>query len=708
MGLGGPALAQEALPEIEVGAAQPSAAKPARAEPALAQTQAASAPAPQPDRREAALERLLPKAGANVYSLDRRDIETLPQGAETTLDKILLQAPGVTQDSAAGGNFHVRNEHANLQYRVNGVMLPDGVAGFGQVMETGFIGSMSLVTGALPAQYGLRTAGLVDIVSRDREAAGGSITAYGGSHATGQSAFEYGAKSGQWDVFAAGRLTRNNLGLENPSPSHEALHDITQQGKFFGYASYAIDDANRLTFLTGTSVANFQIPNSPGLAPQFSAFGIGWFNSSKLNETQVERNFYNVLAATHSSGDIDAQLSFFSRYSTVHFLPDQIGDMIFNGVASNVYRASLVNGVQGDGAWRRDGGHTLRAGFVVSGERTRNVTGSSLEPLDGDGNPVDAPFGVYDLAAKTGWTAGVYAQDEWKILDNLTFNGGLRFDQMWQFVDANQLSPRASIVFRPEEDTSFHVGYARYFTPPSQALASTPNLALYNNTTQQPGIFFSAPVRPERADYFDGGVTHKFSREFEAGLDVYNKRAKNLLDDGQFGQAFVQTAFNYDRAYNTGVEFKAKYESGDLRAYANLAWARQRARLVSSNQFLFDPDEYAYIASHYVYTDHAQTWSGSAGASYALAGVRASADLIFGSGLRAGFANTAHVSPYTQVNLGLSRELGAVFGKPLSIRFDIVNLFDHSYQLRDGTGIGVFAPQYGPRRGFFVALKQDF
>jgi hypothetical protein len=705
------ASAQEALPEIEVGSASSRPAKPVSTAPAPAQTLAEPAPSPAaaPDPRAVALERLLPKEGANVYAIDRRDIETLPQGNETPLDKILLQAPGVTQDSAAGGNLHVRNEHANLQYRVNGVMLPDGVAGFGQVMETGFIGSMSLVTGALPAQYGLRTAGLVDIVSREAPATPhGSVTAYGGSHGTGQGAFEYGAKSGQWEVFAAGRLNQNNLGIENPTPSHEAIHDLTQQGKFFGYASYAIDGANRLTFLTGTSVANFQIPNSPGQAPQFSAFGIGWFNSSKLDETQVERNFYNVLAVTHSAGDIDAQLSYFSRYSTVHYLPDQIGDMVFNGVASNVYRASLVNGLQGDGAWRRDGGHTLRAGFVVAGERTRNVSSSSLEPLDGDGNPVDAPFGVYDLAAKTGWTAGAYAQDEWKIHDNLTLNGGLRFDQMWQYVDANQLSPRASIIFKPEEDTTFHLGYARYFTPPPQALASPPNLALYNNTTQQPGIVLSGAVRPERADYFDGGVTHKFTREFEAGLDVYNKRAKNLLDDGQFGQALVQTAFNYDRAYNTGVEFKAKYESGDLRAYANLAWARQRASSVSSNQFLFDPDEYAYIASHYIYTDHAQTWSGSAGASYVLSGVRASADLVFGSGLRAGFANTAHVSPYTQVNLGLSREIGAVFGKPLSIRFDVINLFDHAYQLRDGTGIGVFAPQYGPRRGFFVALKQEF
>ena len=552
-------------------------------------------------------------------------------------------------------------------------------------------------------------AGLVDIVSRPPPAApSGGVTLYGGSRETGQTAFEYGARSGNWEVFATGRLTMNSLGIENPTPSHEAIHDRTRQGKFFGYASYAIDDATRLSFLTGTSIGKFQIPNNPGQQPQFTAFGLDWFNSSTLNDNQVERNFYNVVALTHSSGDIDAQLSYFSRYSTVHFAPDQFGDLVFNGVASNVYRSGLVNGLQGDGAYRMGDGHTFRAGFIVSGEKTHVVNSSTVLPLDENGDPIDAPFGVYDPNSKLGWLAGVYAQDEWKITDRLTLNAGLRFDQMWQFVETSHLSPRVNVVYKPVDETTFHIGYARYFTPPPQALAAPTNLAVYNNTTQRPEISLVSPVCPERAHYVDVGVTQKLTREFEVGLDFYYKRARNLLDDGQFGQALVQTAFNYDRAYNTGVELKSLYQNGDFRAYVNLAWARQRATQIASNQFLLEADELAYIANHYVYTDHAQTWTGSAGASYVFRGTRASVDMIYGSGLRSGFANTMHVSPYTQVNFGLSREISVPWGKPLTLRFDVVNLFDHSYVLRDGSGIGVFAPRYGPRRGFFAGLKQAF
>ena len=77
------------------------------------------------------------------------------------------------------------------------------------------------------------------------------------------------------------------------------------------------------------------------------------------------------------------------------------------------------------------------------------------------------------------------------------------------------------------------------------------------------------------------------------------------------------TAFNYARAVNDGIEFKLKYQNGGFRAYGNLAWSRQLGTQIVSNQYLFDPDEFAYIATHWIYADHSQTLTGSAGISYA-------------------------------------------------------------------------------------------
>jgi hypothetical protein len=217
------------------------------------------------------------------------------------------------------------------------------------------------------------------------------------------------------------------------------------------------------------------------------------------------------------------------------------------------------------------------------------------------------------------------------------------------------------------------------------------------------------PVLPERAHIFDAGVVQKVwpIPGLEVGLDGYLKLARDLLDDGQFGQAYVLQGFNYDKANNLGLELKALYTIGNLKLYGNIAWARQIGTDIVSNQFLFQPDELAYIATHYIYTDHSQWVTASAGASYKWNDTRFTASMIYGSGLRAGFANTDHVPSYTQVNMGVSHDFYLVApNKPTTLRFDVVNVFDTIYEIRDGSGIGVFAPQFGPRRAFYFGISQ--
>jgi hypothetical protein len=89
-------------------------------------------------------------------------------------------------------------------------------------------------------------------------------------------------------------------------------------------------------------------------------------------------------------------------------------------------------------------------------------------------------------------------------------------------------------------------------------------------------------------------------------------------------------------------------------------------------------------------------------------GTRYSLDGIFGSGLRAGFANTGSLPSYTQFDLAASRSITLPGTGEFSVRFAIVNLLDRVYEIRDGTGIGVGAPQFGPRRGFFLGLMKTF
>jgi outer membrane receptor protein involved in Fe transport len=781
------------LPPTNVQAPK-QAAKPATQKPRAVAREAAPAgpaqaplsPAEQAAAQLAAKSAVFDQARSNIFTtagttsstISHDTIQDLPQGANQSVEQVLLQAPGVSQDSAASGLFHVRNDHANVQFRINGILLPDGVTGFGSIFDTSFIGSMSLVTGALPAEYGLRTVGLVDITTRtDLFNNSGSVGVYGGSHGTITPSIEYGgtfgstcpttttttstltykAPAASTDCFAGvqyyftGRYTQNTVGIENPTPAYNAIHDFTQQDRGFAYMSAIVDPTTRVSLIAGTSYNNFQIPNVPGApigmsaAPVTNAFGVTSFNSAALNENQVEKTEFSVLSVQKSVDGFDGQLSYFTRYNELRFTPDPIGDLLINGIASDIGRISYTNGIAGDGSYKLNESHTLRAGFSVSAEQATVENTSLVEPcMACNGTDNGAPIGITDNVSQLGWLAGVYVQDEWKVTNQFTINAGLRFDQMEQFVSANQFSPRLSFTYKPFENTTFHAGYARYFTPPVLVEAAPVNTALFNNTTGAvPGQ--NDPVLPERSHYFDAGVDQKFKfgcasdgkscSTLELGVDAYYKIAQDLIDNGQFGQALVLSAFNYARGYNEGIEFKAKFTSGNFQAYGNLSVAQQRANDPVSNQFLFDNTtpqptlggltELQYVQSHFIYTDHNQFVTASAGALYQFCGrvataaeafgddglswcgVKLSADMIYGSGLRNGEANIGTVPSYTQVNIGIKRDfLLPNDPKPMTIRFDVVNLFDTIYEIRDGSGIGVFAPQFGPRRGFFLGISK--
>ena len=775
-GSGATVRAQVALPELKVTGAKPKPKPRAVRRRAPAPVVAARATPPSPatpvnaataknNAFDTARSNLFTTAGTTSDTLSHDTIQALPQGTNAPVEKILLQAPGVSQDSAASGSIHVRNDHANVQFRINGVMLPDGVTGFGSILDPSLIGSMSLITGALPAEFGMRTVGLVDITTRnDIFNNSGSVSLYGGSRGTFQPSFEYGGTFGNTcpsttpagtnssapfttkaapssaDCFPGvqylftGRYLQTTEGIENPTPSLNAIHDFSQQAKGFAYMSTFVDPVTRLSLIAGTSTSWFQIPNVPGQPvglngnpPVTSAFGITNFNSAALNENQYENTQFGVLALQRSANGFDGQLSYFTRYNFLHFMPDPVGDLLINGIASDITRESYSNGVQGDASYIVNAEHTLRAGFTVSGEQSAVGNQSLVEPVDPTGNPIDAPYTVTDNVSKLGWLAGVYVQDEWKLTNNLKLDYGLRFDQMWQYTDANQLSPRASLTYKPFEFTTFHIGYARYFTPPVLVEAAPANIALFSNTTGAPASGGTDPVLPERSHYFDAGVDQKIPfgcasttapdcSMLELGVDAYYKTARDLLDNGTFGQALVLSGFNYAQGISEGVEFSAKYRSGNFQAYGNLAVGQERATNVVSNQYLFDNatpladlgglTELQYIDSHWIYTDHNQFVTGSAGVSYLWYGTRYSADMLYGSGLRTGAANTGSESPYTQFNVGASHDFAMPDGKPLTVRFDVVNLFDTIYQIRSGTGIGVFAPQYGPRRGYFVGVSK--
>jgi outer membrane cobalamin receptor len=169
-------------------------------------------------RLDEARSSIQPSLGATVYDFSNRVIQNVPQGENAPLNQVLLRAPGVVQDSF--GQIHVRGDHANVQYRLDGVQLPEGLSLFNNILATRYADQMSLLTGALPAQYGLHTAGIVDItVKSGTTNPGAEVSVTGGSRDYSQPAFSYGGRTGAIDYFAAGQYIHNGLGIENPTSS---------------------------------------------------------------------------------------------------------------------------------------------------------------------------------------------------------------------------------------------------------------------------------------------------------------------------------------------------------------------------------------------------------------------------------------------------------------------------------------------------------
>jgi outer membrane receptor protein involved in Fe transport len=660
------------------------------------------------------------QTGNNQYTLTQHEITALPQGQNTAINQVLLQMPGVVQDDQA--QVHVGAEHEDLQWRVNGVMMPmDSFTGFGQIFNSFFVRSVSLLDGILPVTYGYRDAGVLDLVTKDGCAnPGGNVAFYGGQRETLQPSFEYGVCKGPFSGYFTGTFLHSNLAFSSATDGPTPIHNITNQGQGFGTFNYTINPFTKLSLITGVSVNNSEIPNTPNLPPLFNLKGISScpfpnvcapinYPSTAVNESLNQDYYFGILALSGVVGpEINYQVAYTGAYSTLQFNPDPFGDLVYQGVASESFRSGLDNTLQTDLSHvfnsHNLGSHNIGTGFYLGYYGVQQDATTQAFRTNSSGEPTsNVPISLINNLNKINMLYGVYLQDIWQINEQLTLTYGVRWDGVTGIIDNNMVSPRVNLLYQPTRNTAFHAGFARYFQTPDFLTGSPQSFTLYKNTTAEisPG---GTQSYPEKDYYWDAGVLHHFGKHLTVTERGYFRLSQDLIDEGQFGFVPIFVPFNYQHGRIWGSEFSATYEWENLMVRGNFTYSVGQGNNIVSGQFNFSPEEVAFIKNHYILLDHTQQYTASGGITYKWRSFLFSMDGLYGSGLRSGFANTDELGENFQIDLAAEKGWQVPNIGEVKTRVVLINVTDNINELRDGSGIGIFQPGFGQRRTVYGGI----
>jgi hypothetical protein len=646
-------------------------------------------------------------SGANDYSISSADIAALPAGDNTSITDVLTQMPGVAIDQ--NSQIHIRNtEGPQFQYQINGALIPLDIntnPPFISMINPMFVARLDLLDGILPSNYSYATGGVVDIRTKDGcQQPGGSATIFFGQRATFEPSAQYAGCDGAVSYFASALYDENEMAFSSATPGPNAIHDRQFEGQTLDMLSYAINPDTKVSLLVSAAASDNQLPNVPGLVPEYALAGATIIPSSQINSTLDFRDYLAVLSlASAPTQQLSYQVSYAVHSISEQFDPDDVGELIYQGVASRASHVDFDNTLQGDLTYQL-GQHTIGAGFYFGDYEVRAEDNSLVFPVDAFGNQTgDVPETVINNSHANNILTGLYLNDLWQISPTLRANIGVRWDTLSGFTRGNQLDPTFNLAYMPTPDTTFHIGAARYMQVPS-FLGISPNApAAFTGTTAggPPGIV--TPVTEDDVE-FDVGAFHTLAPGWTISEDNFYEITKHYLDTGQFGVVPIFAPFNYDNGYIWGSELAIAYKSDNFSTYGNVTVGRNMQKGVDTGQFNFDPGELAYIDANQIVLDHQPLLGITAGGTYDWNPWSFSVDATYSSGLRAGYADTEQLPNVFQLNIGIERKFEIPGVGEVSDRLTILNAFDRTNLIRPSEGIGIFQSAYGPRLTVFDAI----
>jgi outer membrane cobalamin receptor len=666
------------------------------------------------------------QTGSSVSVLSRKDVQALPGGDAQSLSQIMLTQPGFTPDTfGPDGLLHIRGEETGVLYVVDGVPIPGGLAGqFTDVLPTGLVEGVRLISGGQPVEYGPNPGGVVDVTTRHGTGTPeGAVQMVYGTYQKAQPSAWYSQAFGKADVFVAGTFLSTQRGLDPPAVS-PILHDGLKSGSAFTRVDVRPNERERIELLARYSQADFQIPIDPTLlplsdGPPNAMRGPDIYGNSppqfvpyNANPTEAERDLFVTLSYSYAFPSGRVQIAPYVRSSYGDYNCDPAGSLGATAdpgsLGSDVTRNLLHEGQTATVAWAAGERQRWKAGVAFDAAQS----GVGYTQFTRYASAMAGPDPALTVSGRNDtqfFAGGAFLQDE-MTFGNLKIFPGLRADlQDASFAGTHEPnllltgpSARLGVSYSFSKTVVLHA-FAGYIWQPPNAVDAAVAARVLNVAPGQP---ISVDVKAERDESAEVGLSYRLPRRFEASLTGYGRISQDTLDVQTVGSTNLIEDYNYDRGQAVGAEFVVRGTANPfLQGFGNASWSIDRGKGIDSGRYLFTQAQVDYVGWQTL--DHVQRWTVNAGVDLHDASEKSHLAVLFqyGSGLRTGPDNDETVPGHATWNLTLRHRFDLPPIHP-EVAVDVFNVFDAVYALRIANGF--VGSAYGALRQVDVRLMVPF
>jgi hypothetical protein len=476
--------------------------------------------------------------------------------------------------------LHPRGSEYQTQFVVDGIPLTDNRSpSFGpEAAEADDIQSLKIYTAGIPAEYGRKMGGVVEVNTLRSQVPGfhGQLTLFGGTYDTASASTQDQYTSGKntFGVSASGDMTNHYLNPVVP----ENYTNAGTVASFGGTYERDLTEKDRLTFIVRHELARYQIPNElvqqngaylpdsdndtgcPPVPPDQEPPDCVYIPGGQLQtggnfETMGIASYQHIFSsaamgwlrfmARDNSNDFNSNLASWPLIATQH---NDFKEVYFNGSTSIHH-----------------GRHEFKVGVESDNIFLHENTGYVMPYCNADLSDPRCPInlGIFDTGATSFTYTGTrpdleqaaYVQDLIR-LGNWTVNAGLRWDHYQLLLNQNTVEPRIAVSrYFPGLGLNVHGSFDRIFQTPSfeNILLSSSTEAAELDTS---GPAVQLPVQPSHGDYYELGLTEALFNKMRVDVNVFRRDVNNYADDDQILSTGISFPIAFRKAILYGAEGK--------------------------------------------------------------------------------------------------------------------------------------------------------